>query len=106
MENEQFYEQVAAEIAAKEFKPGLWTVAFSEAAGDEGVARSLYIKLRVAQLVEARKRLAVRNTEKRIGQVLLAAAFVAAVIGALTGSGGAWFIAVLAAIIGSSLALK
>ena len=44
--------EVAAEIAAKQFKPGLWAMAFSEAAGDEGIARALYIKLRVAQLIE------------------------------------------------------
>ncbi len=51
--DEKFYEEVARELQEKPMVPGLWTKAFAEMGGDDAKARALYIKFRVAQLVEA-----------------------------------------------------
>ena len=55
MDDEAFYEQVAGEIESDTMKSGLWTKAFAEAEGDHDRAKAFYIRLRVAQLVSARK---------------------------------------------------
>lgn len=54
MDNEAFYEQVAEEIATDTMKPGIWARAFAETDGENDRAKALYIRLRVAQLVNAR----------------------------------------------------
>jgi hypothetical protein len=51
-DDELFYEQVAAEVVSGQLRPGLWAKAFSMAAGNEDVARAVYIRLRVDQLLE------------------------------------------------------
>ena len=60
MVNQKFYDQVAQEIAAQQLDNGLWVRAFSEALGDEGRAKAIYISLRVARLEadEAQRRAA------------------------------------------------
>ena len=60
MVNQKFYDQVAQEIAAQQLDSGLWVRAFSEALGDEGRAKAVYISLRVARLEadEAQRRAA------------------------------------------------
>lgn len=47
---EKFYEIAALEIAQKSMMPGVFAKAFSDAAGDENLTLSLYIKYRVNQL--------------------------------------------------------
>jgi hypothetical protein len=49
----KFYDEVALEMKQKPLNAGLWTKAFSEMSGDEAKARALYIKYRLAQLMEA-----------------------------------------------------
>jgi hypothetical protein len=46
------YDQVAKELQAKELVPGVWAKAFAKAGGELERPRALYIKYRVAQLVE------------------------------------------------------
>jgi hypothetical protein len=48
--DEMLYEFVAAELANSMLKQGLWTKALSDAEWDEPRAKSLYVKMRVAQL--------------------------------------------------------
>ena len=48
---EQLYEIVANELRSNEISDGLWLKAFSEANGDRQLAKALYAKLRVAQLM-------------------------------------------------------
>jgi len=50
LREEQVYEVVAHEIASGQIRPGMWAKAFSEAAGDEQLARAKYIKLRAEQV--------------------------------------------------------
>lgn len=50
LREEQVYEVVAHEIASEQIRPGMWAKAFSEAAGDDQVARATYIKLRAEQV--------------------------------------------------------
>ncbi len=49
---EQLYAQVAKEMASGYMRDGLWAKAFSKSEGSEGVARSIYIKLRVQSLLD------------------------------------------------------
>lgn len=79
-----FYDEVAKEMQEDRLIPGVWTRAFAEADGDENRAKAIYIKTRVAQLLEQereqltqeervveQKRLAdVKNIEKSIKQSL------------------------------------
>ena len=66
MDDEPFYEQVAAEIAAGQLKPGLWAKAFSEAGGNETAAKAIYIRLRANQLLtDARQTVAAVRREER-----------------------------------------
>ena len=44
------YEFVAAELANSMLKQGLWTKALSDAEWNEPKAKSLYVKMRIAQL--------------------------------------------------------
>ena len=60
----QFYEQVAIEMKEKPLSVGLWTKAFAEMDGDDAKTRALYIKYRVAQLMEANRQQ--REEEGRI----------------------------------------
>lgn len=48
--DEILYEFVAVELANSMLKQGLWTKALSDAEWDEKKAKSLYVKMRVAQL--------------------------------------------------------
>ncbi|MDF3867841.1 hypothetical protein P3W53_25475 [Pseudomonas denitrificans (nom. rej.)] len=52
MSDEQFYELVAEELKRGNYISGLYAKAFSEAKGVKSHAEALYIKYRVAQLVE------------------------------------------------------
>lgn len=54
-DDDSFYEEVAKEIESNTLKPGLWTRAFAEANGSHDLARALYIRLRVAQLVRVKQ---------------------------------------------------
>lgn len=47
---EEFWAQALRECESTEMKAGLWAKAFSEAAGDEKVAKATYIRLRATQL--------------------------------------------------------
>lgn len=51
-EDDIFYEAVAREMADKQINPAAWARAMAKAAGDSGVAHSLYIEFRVQQLRE------------------------------------------------------
>jgi aminopeptidase N len=50
MNEDPFYDAVAAEIQQGHLKPGLWTKAFAKANGDQTKARVIYIRERVTQL--------------------------------------------------------
>lgn len=53
MNDEPYYEAVSTELLNKQIKPALWTKAYAESCGNESLAKSLYIKLRVKELREA-----------------------------------------------------
>ena len=53
MDDERFYEEVAAELRRGVRREGLWAKAFAESVGDENLAKALYLKLRVQLLIEA-----------------------------------------------------
>jgi len=48
--NQIFYDIVAGELRMKRMDDGVWVRAFSDSAGNEELARAVYIKYRVAQL--------------------------------------------------------
>lgn len=48
--DEILYEFVATELSRSAVKQGLWTKALSDAEWDESRAKSLYVKMRIAQL--------------------------------------------------------
>jgi hypothetical protein len=50
MDDELFYEQAAAEVAADRIQAGLYAKAFSQADGDKTVAQARYLRLRAEQL--------------------------------------------------------
>ena len=50
MDDELFYEQAAAEVAANRIQAGLYAKAFSQADGDKTVAQARYLRLRAEQL--------------------------------------------------------
>jgi hypothetical protein len=63
--DQRFYDQVAAEIEARQLDKGMWVRAFSEASGDDIKAKAVYISLRVAQLeAEARAAQAAKQAEE------------------------------------------
>lgn len=47
---EKIYELVAAEIAAKRMRPGVYAKAFAEAGGNQSKATAIYIAYRVEQV--------------------------------------------------------
>ncbi len=55
-DEEAFYEIVATELDQQTQKTGIWTKAFADAGGSPEQTRVLYIRYRVAQLVDARNR--------------------------------------------------
>jgi hypothetical protein len=55
-DEEAFYEIVATELNQQTQKTGIWTKAFADAGGSPEQTRALYIRYRVAQLVDARNR--------------------------------------------------
>ena len=55
MDDEYFYELVATELKAGQRKDGLWLKALTEAEGKGDKAEALYVKNRVAQLIEEAK---------------------------------------------------
>ena len=65
--NSQYhYDTVAQELHNANLKGGLWARAIAEASGENDRAKALYIKFRVAQLVEESKNtLRCRNGSKR-----------------------------------------
>ena len=52
MNDDAFYDEVAKELESNNLISGVWTRAFAEADGDENRARAIYIKLRVAKLLD------------------------------------------------------
>ena len=56
MNADAFYDVVAKELETDNLIPGVWTRAFAEVDGDENRAKAIYIKRRVAQLVENSRR--------------------------------------------------
>ena len=61
-----FYDEVAKELHNKILVAGLWTKAYAEMNGDSERARAFYIKLRVAQLVEANQK--TNSSNKKINK--------------------------------------
>lgn len=55
IDDEPFYEEVAKELKSDAMKPGLWTKAVAEAEGGQEKVKSIYIRLRVAQLRAAKE---------------------------------------------------
>ena len=51
MTEDDAYSQVAAELTARDLKPGLWAKALADALGNENLAKSIYIKARAEQLL-------------------------------------------------------
>ncbi len=72
MKDEAYYEAVAIEIQRKELKPGLWTKAVAKSGGSNDRARSLYLKLRAAQLRQADNRLRTQRIQRKTADVALA----------------------------------
>jgi hypothetical protein len=70
LNDEIYYEAVAAEIQRKELKPGLWTKAVAESAGSNDRARSIYIKLRANQLRQADVKLRAQRLQRKARDVL------------------------------------
>ena len=54
-DDEKYYDLVANELRTGNVREGLWAKALSSANGDEKVAKSIYIKLRVAQMIKNEK---------------------------------------------------
>lgn len=52
MKDERFFEIASAELKAGTIKPGLRAKAFSDAEGEENRAQALYLRYRVAQLIQ------------------------------------------------------
>jgi hypothetical protein len=52
MSDQRYYEIVAEELQRKFLRPGLWARAVAEAGGEGDAARALYIRLRVAELIQ------------------------------------------------------
>lgn len=50
MNDDAFFDEVAKEIQENRLVSGVWARAFAEAAGDENLAKAIYIKLRVGQM--------------------------------------------------------
>ena len=63
MNEDPFYDAVAAEIQQGHLKHGLWTKAFAEANGDQTNARVIYIRERVTQLQQEALE-AIRNQQE------------------------------------------
>jgi hypothetical protein len=61
LDDEVFYERVIEELRRGEKREGLWAKALTEALNDAGIAQSLYMKWRVAQLVDEAHRDAARK---------------------------------------------
>jgi hypothetical protein len=61
-QNQIFYDLVAEELRLKQLVDGIWVRAISDSAGDETLARAVYIKYRVAQLA-AEHKLAARRAD-------------------------------------------
>jgi maltodextrin utilization protein YvdJ len=55
MNDDRFFDEVAKELLEKRVVPGVWTRAFADADGNTEKARAIYIRSRVAQLVEEEK---------------------------------------------------
>ena len=69
MNDDAFYDEVAKEIETNNLVPGVWTRAFAEADGDENRAKAIYIKLRVAKLLDAERQLQhIRAEEERLAE--------------------------------------
>lgn len=60
----EIYEMVAAEIDSGHTKSGLWAKSFAESDGDENRTRALYMRLRVAQVIEENDRNAAIESER------------------------------------------
>ena len=52
MSDQYFYDVVAEELQRRSLRPGLWTRAVAETGGEGDSARALYIRLRVAELMQ------------------------------------------------------
>jgi hypothetical protein len=52
MSDQRYYEIVAGELQRRSIRPGLWARAVAESGGEGDAVRSLYIRLRVAELTQ------------------------------------------------------
>lgn len=52
MSDQRYYEIVAQELQDRVLRPGLWTRAVAETGDEESAARALYIRFRVAELMQ------------------------------------------------------
>lgn len=64
--DKELYARVGSEISDGMVDPGLWTKAFADSRGDEQRARSLYIRMRVAELVAQRERLRTEREQEAV----------------------------------------
>ena len=65
--DEAFYELIAAELASKQVKQGLWTKALADAEWEEQKAKSYYVKMRHAQLINEINELAKKQLARESG---------------------------------------
>lgn len=52
LSNQRYYDVVAEELLRKSLRPGLWARAIADSGGEGDAAKALYIRLRVAELVQ------------------------------------------------------
>jgi ribosomal protein L37AE/L43A len=67
-DDEQFYEQVAAELKEDNIRQGLWLKAETKAQGDADKTRLLYIEWRVEQLVDEVRQQIEKEEEKKVAE--------------------------------------
>ena len=71
MSDQRFYEFVAEELQRRSLRPGLWARAVAETGGEGETARALYIRLRVAELLQieqAERARAATEMERRVAE--------------------------------------
>jgi hypothetical protein len=68
MSEKQIYEAVAAEIAARRIKPGLWARAYAETDGDESKSRARYIRYRYEEIRADDRLRQIREAKARVAE--------------------------------------
>lgn len=66
--DERLWASALAEFDSKSRRAGLWAKAFAEANGDESLAKASYLRARVVELQEVRRRLAMDRAEVQAEQ--------------------------------------